>query len=390
MQPKESIDLMNIEYEDVLHLYRGWRKSESALKDKDKELATLKERVRQLQDSHSKFRSQIQSLESVKELTISLQNSLKTLQQENYQLKNDNEELVMLNEEAEKLLQEKEEKENKQNQLLHQVQLEFATLKGRYEETTKAFKELEILANEEQAMRMSLEQRLQNTDQIISELREENHQLQINLESTKHRIEQCDQELLHASEQLTSISQEVIQVNITKEDLLNAQAEVGVLKGDISRLLRLIEYSPAMKEFFNHWYDSQSMDFIGMEGIGRGMNHQTSSSSSSMMKRSFDRGGGGGVSSHSHAANAMLDNTTFRIDHQQHTSTMAGDHEHSHGHGHGHSGSRYDATHANANELSELALSKYELTPAEFANLKRIHGGDPFPMTSTVAVSNFL
>ena len=61
-------DLHNVDYEDVLHLYRGWRKAEGALKEKNKELNALKIRVKQLQESHIKFRGQIQALESVKEL----------------------------------------------------------------------------------------------------------------------------------------------------------------------------------------------------------------------------------------------------------------------------------------------------------------------------------
>ena len=48
-------DLHNVDYEDVLHLYRGWRKAEGALKEKNKELNALKIRVKQLQESHIKF-----------------------------------------------------------------------------------------------------------------------------------------------------------------------------------------------------------------------------------------------------------------------------------------------------------------------------------------------
>lgn len=68
--PKAAVDLMNVDYEDVLHLYRGWRKSESALKDKNKELNTLRDRVKVLQESHIKFHRKIEALEAVKELTI--------------------------------------------------------------------------------------------------------------------------------------------------------------------------------------------------------------------------------------------------------------------------------------------------------------------------------
>jgi hypothetical protein len=43
-----SIDLLNVDYDDVLQLYRGWRRSEGLLKDKDKELAAMHSRVDQV------------------------------------------------------------------------------------------------------------------------------------------------------------------------------------------------------------------------------------------------------------------------------------------------------------------------------------------------------
>jgi hypothetical protein len=45
---KGSIDLLNVDYDDVLQLYRGWRRSEGLLKDKDKELAAMHARVEQV------------------------------------------------------------------------------------------------------------------------------------------------------------------------------------------------------------------------------------------------------------------------------------------------------------------------------------------------------
>jgi hypothetical protein len=53
---KSEADLLNLDYDDVLQLYRGWRKCESALKEKIDELATLRNRNLQLQDSHGKFK----------------------------------------------------------------------------------------------------------------------------------------------------------------------------------------------------------------------------------------------------------------------------------------------------------------------------------------------
>jgi hypothetical protein len=106
MEGEAEPDLTNVDYEDVLHLYRGWRKSEGALKDKTKELNALKIRVKQLQESHIKFRGQIQALESVKELTVSLQAQLSVTQQENLVLVDENRELKDLNGSADEMLKE--------------------------------------------------------------------------------------------------------------------------------------------------------------------------------------------------------------------------------------------------------------------------------------------
>lgn len=320
---KESIDLMNVDYEDVLQLYRGWRKSETALKDKDKELTELKIRIKQLQDSHSQFRSQIHALESVKELTVTLQNQLAGLQQENRQLIAENKELAQLNLQAEELLREKEDQESDQSKMLKSVQLEFERLKGRYEETLKAQKELEKIATDEQAIRISLENRLRQADNTIEDLRDENRQLRQKLESTNHKLNQCDQELLHASEQLASVSKEVVNINNTKEALSQAQAENGVLRGDISRLLRLLEYSPATRDFIINWQESGGMSFMGFERDPSSVTKATSGHS--------------------------LDFTS-------------------------------DSVH-------NLTHSKFDLSPAEFSQLKRVHGRDPYPMSSTYNVS---
>lgn len=61
---------LDVDYDDVLHLYRGWRNAENQLKDKNKELTIIKNRVKLLQNSHIKFRGQIQALDTVKDLTI--------------------------------------------------------------------------------------------------------------------------------------------------------------------------------------------------------------------------------------------------------------------------------------------------------------------------------
>jgi chromosome segregation ATPase len=175
-------DLMNVDYEDVLHLYRGWRKSESALKEKNKELAQLRNRITILQDSHIKFRGQIQSLQSVKELTIGLQRQISVLQEENSSLRTENRELSELNTQAETLLRERMEVENSQNKALRNIQLDFDTLRGKYEEMSDSQRELETLAADEQAMRMAAEARL-----VASE--DQNDKLRIEIKSLKIKLD---------------------------------------------------------------------------------------------------------------------------------------------------------------------------------------------------------
>ena len=263
-------DLTNVDYEDVLHLYRGWRKSEGALKDKNKELAALRQRVKQLQDSHTRFRGQIQALESVKELTISLQTQLSTVQQENSSLVMENNELKEAMKQAEQLLQDRANAEVQQQKAFRDVQIEFAMLRGRYEEIGIAQKNLEEMAADEQVMRMTAESRLHSAEETVQALREEIRGLRMKLDTQTTRIQQSDQELAHASEQLSSLAREVSGLAKEREALATSEAEGAILKGDIKRLLRLIEHYPAAKGFVTRWRDSEDMSFVGVPGSGSG------------------------------------------------------------------------------------------------------------------------
>lgn len=316
IQPKESIDLMNVDYDDVLQLYRGWRKSESALKDKSKELNALKIRAKQLQDSHVKFRGQIQALESVKELTVSLQSQLSLLQQENRQLVKDNRELAELNIKAEDLISEKIKSEEKQGRLLHEIQMQFATLKGRYEETLTTQLSLEQHANEEQAKRLSAESRMHHTLDDMDNVKEENQSLRLKLESTMQRLNQCDQELAQASSQLSSLSREVENIAVSRSQAATAEAELATLKGDVSRLLRLVEFCPGNRDFFEMWQDSGGVVFVGMDSV----------------RSETVSGNGSGIG-------------TGQF----------------------------------------VSMGQSDISPAEFAHLKKLHGTDPFPMTHSTA-----
>ena len=343
MQQKESIDLMNIEYEDVLQLYRGWRRSESALKDKNKELAAVKDRIKLLQESHSKFRGQMQSLESVKDLTVTLQSQLASMQQENKQLSEENRELAQLNLQAEEMLKEKERHEENEARTLRSVQLEFAAFKGRYEETMRIQRELEQLASDEQALRIASEARCRAAEESVASMKEENRSLRQQMESSALRLNQCDQELQHASEQLSNLSRELSVMHEARNELSTKDAEIGILKGDISRLLRLLELSPATKDYIAHWQDSGGMDFVGIDRDLSAVSRMTNS-----QQQLFEETG-------------LLADMTLDSKRRTNSSSYPGKGGH-------------DAS----------ILTSFDLSPAEFAHLKRVHGGDPFPLTASL------
>jgi hypothetical protein len=79
---------------------------------------------------------------------------------------------------------------------------------------------------------------------------------------------QCDSALAQASEQLSTLSTEVAGIAETRDDLATASAELGILKGDITRLLRLMEHYPAAKGFLAKWRDSE--DGLSFMGVPKG------------------------------------------------------------------------------------------------------------------------
>jgi chromosome segregation ATPase len=259
-----SIDLDNVDYDDVLHLYRGWRRSETELKEKNKEFDELKEKCDHLQETHVRFRGQIQSLESVKDFTINLQSQLNMMKQENSYLSKENRQLIESKNLADTEFQEMKNMEIERNKVLKDAQIESAMLRERYHEVAVSHKELEKMLSNEIASKGSVETRITSNDEVVDSLRKENNSLRLKLDSTVMRMSQCDQELSHAAQQLSALSQEVARATEIKEQMLTADAEVGVLKGDISRLLRLMDHYPASKNFLDRWYDSDGMSFMGM------------------------------------------------------------------------------------------------------------------------------
>ena len=265
MDNKNAVDLLNVDYDDVLHLYRGWRRSEGLLQDKNKELTLLKGRIKQLQDSHVKFRSQIQALESVKELTVTLQTQVSVFQQENIQLASENKELLELHANSEKKLQQVSEELNNTKSELHLVSVQGENIKGRYEEVTSSCSEMEKLATQEQAKRLAAEARLKEANDYADNLKRENDELMQRMKLTKARADDTNRELDEVAKQLHVYSNEVTELSVVKDQLSTAEAERDIVKGDIARLLRLLEHYPAAKGFVKRWQDNQGLSFIGSD-----------------------------------------------------------------------------------------------------------------------------
>ena len=265
MDTKNAVDLLNVDYDDVLHLYRGWRRSEGLLQDKNKELAALKGRIKQLQDSHVKFRSQIQALESVKELTVTLQTQLSVFEQENIQLISENKELLKLNAHSEQKLQHMTKELNETKEQLHTIEIKGENMKGRYEEATSSCAAMEKLATEEQAKRQAAESRLRQAEDLVEQLQREKQELQERVQLSQARVQDTNRELGEVAKQLTVYSNEVTELGVAKEQLATAEAERDIVKGDIARLLRLLEHYPAAKGFVKRWQDNQGLSFIGTD-----------------------------------------------------------------------------------------------------------------------------
>ena len=133
-----SIDLLNVDYDDVLHLYRGWRKSEDIIKEKEKENQNLLSRLRHLEDSNLKSRSQLQALQSVKELTNSLQAQLSVMQQENSQIASENKDLAETNNLFQEMLHTKSQEVESLRKALSDSKLENQKLSEKYKELVES------------------------------------------------------------------------------------------------------------------------------------------------------------------------------------------------------------------------------------------------------------
>lgn len=329
------IDILNISHDDVLQLYRGWRRSEGQLKDKNKELTVLRKRMEQLQDAHVKFHGQIQALKSVKELTVNLQTQLSYLQQENNQLTKENAELRAKKEDLEISVSTHAEA---LEQSQRESQIDLAVMRGRVQEMTETHEQTDEKLEQETTARIAVEKRLEASEQVVSDLRVENFQLQEDLNEMRQRVIRCDDELAQAANQLKTLSKEVESVSSTQQRLSTSESEVGILRGDISRLLHLLEHSGVSPAFVNHWKDSKGMTFIGLHDVKK--------------KKGSKKGKGlkGQRGKNENNVNSSSNN-------------------------------------ANSDEEPRVDASSGEneafMSSAEYAHLQRMYGGDPFPITES-------
>ena len=258
-----AIDLENIEYGDVLQLHWGWRRAETALNEVTDELNALRTNYEHLQSIHQRFKDQIRSLESVRDFTISLQSQLNLSREENVHLAQRNAQVTKANSSLERRLEVIEESERTSQRLLHEARIESENVRARYHEVAVSHKELENMLSNEIAIKSSLENHLISSNNIVDTLRSENSSMRLKHESTLLRMSQCDQELSSAARQLSVLSEELDTANRSVDAKCTSNAESEVLKGDISRLLRLMEHYPASREFLDRWHDSDGMSFIG-------------------------------------------------------------------------------------------------------------------------------
>lgn len=275
-----NIDFDKVDYDDVLHLYRGWRRSDSDLKEKCKQYDILHERTLQLQDSLVKFRAQLLSLESVKDFAIKLQSELNIVHQENTILLKQNDQLNFLNVRVGAALENCEISNKANADAVVDSQAESAELRKNYGLTLATQKSLESKLTIERESRISAETSAVSNDKLVTSLRTEIRELTFLAQTNATTVLRYDQDSQHASKLISSLTQDLHDAKIDKNLLSIAESESAVLKGDISRLLRLLHHYPSSEDFSNRWHASDGMSFLGMSAPkGNGLRFMTSSSS---------------------------------------------------------------------------------------------------------------
>ena len=264
LEMMEELNLESIEFEDVMHLYRGWRKAENGLRDKVREVNLLRERLQKQDEMIGQQRGRIKALESVAELAGNLQVQIATLTQENLRVTEQNRELAEINISAETLLHDKISGEYNQHETVKSLRSELMILQGRYDESYETRKHLESLLNNEQLTREKLNLEVKSQYESMDTLREENKSLRIRVDSLTQKNRQCDRDLEHAMEQLNTLSRDISNMRKRKDEVSTAEAEVELLKADIGRLMKLLQHYPSSSYFLRCWQEeSQGLSYVG-------------------------------------------------------------------------------------------------------------------------------
>lgn len=260
----EDLNLESIEFDDVMHLYRGWRKAENGLRDKVREVNLLRERLQKQDEMIGQQRGRIKALESVAELAGNLQVQVTTLTQENLRVIEQNRELAEINISAETLLHDKISGEYNQNETVKSLRTDLMIMQGRYDESFETRKHLESLLNEEQLAKEKLNNQIKVNFETMDTLREENKSLRIRVDSLTQKNRQCDRDLEHAMEQLNTLSRDIANMRKRKDDISTAEAEVELLKADIGRLVKLLHHYPSSSYLLKCWQEeSQGLSYVG-------------------------------------------------------------------------------------------------------------------------------
>jgi DNA repair exonuclease SbcCD ATPase subunit len=256
-------DIFKMDHNELLKMYRNWKKSESVIKFKNDEIKMLKNNSKYFEDSNIKLRGQVQALESVRDLVSTFQIQLSSLREENLQLKKENSELMELNQQVEFTLNQRLVDENHQIQQLTLVHENFKTLAEKYEKLEKSTKENSSNNVQEKVHNQSLETEIILLQTKLNQSKKEIYELNEKLSTANNRLTECDKELAHASNQLYNLSLEISYYTQTQKESSCNQWEIELLKNDISRLLKLVVHIPASSEFLKCWQDNQALSYIG-------------------------------------------------------------------------------------------------------------------------------
>ena len=262
-QRLHSLDLLNIEYDDILHLYRGFRKTEGLLSDKSKEYESLAKQYETLQQNFNNCQDKLKSLETLRDNTHQLETQILQLHQQNEQLVHENNELAQISIQAEEIVREKISLEEQYVKEIGEMKETIAVLQNKYDELCKSKyvvdQSLQDILQDKEAMTHQMHE----VEDLNEVLKEENFILRKKLDAARDKLTACDRDLTLASEKLLELSTEVASMAQTEASTQLNSTENFLLKRDISRLLKLLENYPNAHGFLSHWRDSGGMSYVG-------------------------------------------------------------------------------------------------------------------------------